>query len=246
MQRYKCKECNKTFNSLTGTPLAHLHKKGRWLNYSKCLKNGLSIRRSAKECGINITTSFRWRHRFLINTNSIKPEKLQGIVESETLLMKFSTKGSHKSDNTVQHKKHVSVIFTRDRSSNTTDHIFMNLNVNNIMNAVGNVISKDSLFCSDNKPIYNKYIDKARIRHGWLDLCKGLTVKNDIIHINNVLRYKFNFLSWMKRFRGVATKYLTNYLGWHRGIDEFSYELNSKTILMRAKQADKYNTNHYR
>ena len=26
MKRYKCKACDRTFNALTGTPLAHLHK----------------------------------------------------------------------------------------------------------------------------------------------------------------------------------------------------------------------------
>ena len=32
MKRYKCKSCDRTFNALTGTPLAHLHKRELWLD----------------------------------------------------------------------------------------------------------------------------------------------------------------------------------------------------------------------
>ena len=31
LQRYKCRACAKAFNTLTGTPLARLRHKGKWL-----------------------------------------------------------------------------------------------------------------------------------------------------------------------------------------------------------------------
>ena len=31
LQRFKCRACAKTFNALTGTPLAHLPPRGKWL-----------------------------------------------------------------------------------------------------------------------------------------------------------------------------------------------------------------------
>ena len=37
MQRYRCKSCLKTFNAATGTPLARLRKKEKWLEYSKAM-----------------------------------------------------------------------------------------------------------------------------------------------------------------------------------------------------------------
>src|SRR5579875_1964657 len=37
LQRFRCNECGRTFNSLTGTPLAWLHFKFKWLEYSDCL-----------------------------------------------------------------------------------------------------------------------------------------------------------------------------------------------------------------
>ena len=31
LKRYMCKTCERTFNALTGTPLAHLQKREKWL-----------------------------------------------------------------------------------------------------------------------------------------------------------------------------------------------------------------------
>jgi len=39
------------------------------------------------------------------------------------------------------------------------------------------------------------------------------------LHINNVNAYDQRLKKWMGRFHGVATKNLSNYLGWHRWLD---------------------------
>ncbi len=96
LQRYRCKLCKKTFNSLTGTPLARLRKKEQWISYSQCLKEGLSVRKSAVKCDVHRNTAFRWRHRFLLNANMVKAEKLYGIVEAEETYFLKSEKGSKK------------------------------------------------------------------------------------------------------------------------------------------------------
>jgi transposase-like protein len=93
-QRYKCKRCGKTFNILTGTPLARLRKKGRWLDFSNCLAEGLSVRKSAKFAGVSKNTSFKWRHTFLTNSNKLKAEKLNGVVEVKETKFKYSEKGA--------------------------------------------------------------------------------------------------------------------------------------------------------
>ena len=37
LQRYRCRECCKTFSALTGTPLNRLHKRGKWLDQAHAL-----------------------------------------------------------------------------------------------------------------------------------------------------------------------------------------------------------------
>ncbi|WP_415846813.1 transposase [Vibrio neonatus] len=34
-QRYKCKSCERTFNSLAGTPLARMRRQDKWHQYSE-------------------------------------------------------------------------------------------------------------------------------------------------------------------------------------------------------------------
>ncbi len=104
LQRYRCKECKKTFNSLTGTPLAHLHKKEHWLLYSQSLRNGDTVRKAASFIKINKNTAFHWRHRFLQNAKKVKPISLNGIVEAEEKFCPKSYKGS-KSLNRLARKR---------------------------------------------------------------------------------------------------------------------------------------------
>lgn len=49
LQRYKCRACAVTFNALTGTPLARLRYRQRWLAQCKVLQDGLSVRKAAAE-----------------------------------------------------------------------------------------------------------------------------------------------------------------------------------------------------
>lgn len=53
IQRYRCKDCRKTFNSLTGSPLARLHHHEKWSDYLRCMQESLTLRESAKRTGIN-------------------------------------------------------------------------------------------------------------------------------------------------------------------------------------------------
>lgn len=38
LQRYRCNHCSRTFNALTGTQMARLRKKEKWLDYAQSIK----------------------------------------------------------------------------------------------------------------------------------------------------------------------------------------------------------------
>jgi transposase-like protein len=65
LARYRCRSCRKTYNALTGTPLAHLRMKGQWLEMAASLVQGETVGQSAGRCGVHKNTALRWRHRFL-------------------------------------------------------------------------------------------------------------------------------------------------------------------------------------
>ena len=92
LQRYRCKNCGRSFNSLTGTSMARLRKKDMWLEYSKALADNLSLGKAAEQCGIDRTTAFRWRHR-LLQTPSQSQDRCSGITEMDETCFRESFKG---------------------------------------------------------------------------------------------------------------------------------------------------------
>ncbi len=248
LQRYRCKSCKKTFNSLTGTPLARLKRKGHWLDYSECLSDSLTIRAAATKCGISIDTSFRWRHRFLMNAKKIKASTLCGIVEANEIDFSHSYKGQRNIDrpprkrgNTKKIKKtdkHVSFLISRDRNKFTFDKIIDKISTSELHIALDKLVDSDVLLCCDNKKIYKDFAKNRFIRHGFVNISKGEFIKKDVVHIQNIRSYCNRMKHWMERFHGVATSYLDSYTSWFRAFDEFGYQLSPIFILRRAKQGD--------
>src|SRR3954452_13401883 len=95
LRRYRCQACRKTFNALTGTSLARLRKKACWLRYGEALAAGMSLTKAAAHCGVHLTTSFRWRHRFLRAPTAAR-EALGGVVEADETFFRRSEKGSRR------------------------------------------------------------------------------------------------------------------------------------------------------
>ena len=56
------------------------------------------------------------------------------------------------------------------------------------------------------------------IEHHPINLSAGIRVQG-AWHIQNVNAFCSRLRTWMIRFKGVATKYLANYLGWFRVLD---------------------------
>ena len=94
MQRYRCTGCSRTFNAATKTPLAHLHSKKQFFQHGECLQKGMTIRQTAKEMGVAVSTAFRWRHRFLESVVGHQPKDVTGIFEADETYFRESQKGS--------------------------------------------------------------------------------------------------------------------------------------------------------
>jgi len=64
-------------------------------------------------------------------------------------------------------------------------------------------------------------------------LAPGISVADKAFHVQNVNAYHHRFKSWLDRFHGVATKYLPNYLGWCRVMDQ-NHNLTPEKLLHSA------------
>jgi transposase-like protein len=239
LQRYKCSKCGKTFNQLTGTPLARLRKKGRWFVYSDCLNNGLTLKMSSMFTEVAMSTAFRWRHRLLANTQDLQPTSMNGVVESAETYFRYSEKGSRKpSEQTVEVNKNASKVYVlsnRDRNQNQSNEILMNLKSDNVSSSIMGMIANDILYVSDDKKFYKTLASRFQLRQGVLRVNSGEVIKKQVVHLNNINDYFKRLHDWMKRFNGVATKYLVNYLGWFRELDEHNMKTPNETRLIRAK-----------
>ena len=230
LQRYRCNECHKTFNALTGTPLARLRYKEVWMDFAQDVIESKTIRASAKHCGVHKDTTFRWRHRMLNNPKNLSVEHLHGIVEFDETYFLESQKGSRHLDREPRKRggtasqrgissEQTAVLVARDRNKNTMDAILFKSNQDTLAEVMVPVVDKDVLLCSDKKTSYKAFAKKYHFTLKTINASAKEYVKEKIYHIQNVNAYDSRLKAWMKHFNGVATKYLESYLGWMRLLD---------------------------
>ena len=63
--RYKCKQCCRSFNELTNTPLHYTHFPYKFVEFFLCIIRGYSLHTSATHAGIHYITAFYWRHKVI-------------------------------------------------------------------------------------------------------------------------------------------------------------------------------------
>ena len=103
----------------------------------------------------------------------------------------------------------------RDRSGATTDAVLENLQAPEIHRVLKPAIAKDTVLVSDGADAYASFAAEAGIAHVGLATSRGERRRGDF-HIQNVNAYRSRLKTWMRRFNGVATKYLASYPGWQR------------------------------
>lgn len=244
LKRYRCKDCGKTFNALTGTPLAQLHRRDAWFAYAQALADGVSLRRAAKRCGIALDTSFRWRHRFLAAAKDVKAKVVKGIVEADETFIRKSVKGSKRLVGRAPRKRgekarpglssddYAPVLVVRDRHGATLDHVLPDLEAPTFVRMMKSVVAQDALLVSDGRAAYGQFADQAGLLHIALNASKGERMYGSY-HIQNVNAYISRLKDWLRRFKGVATHYLPTYLGWRRMIEREG-DLTPARIVMQA------------
>ena len=90
-----------------------------------------------------------------------------------------------------------------------------------------------TLVVSDGAHAYRAFADHFGIAHIALNLSAGQRTWG-IYHIQNVNNYDSRLKGWMRRFNGVATRYLDSYLGWHRTNDREGDTLSASRMLAAA------------
>lgn len=230
LQRFKCRACAKTFNTLTGTPLAHLHLRGKWVGQVEAMRDGLSLKQVEARLGIAHDTAFRWRHRFLATPKVVQAQVLGGVAEADETFFLRSCKGQrsglgrsprHRGGKATRRgtsKEQVAVLVARDRSGATADFVLDADDAVHVAAALKPILPTDVILCTDGSKAMAAAAQTLGVAHHAVNLAAGIRVDGPW-HIQNVNAYDSRLKGWMRHFKGVATKYLDSYLGWFRTID---------------------------
>lgn len=230
LQRYRCRECGKTFSALTGTPLCGLHKRSKWLGQAEALRDGLTLHKVADMLNIHVSTAHRWRHRFLALPMALQPRALTGIAEADETVFLLSFKGKRSGLDRKARKRggratkrglsheQVPVLVARDRAGATLDCVLKAMTMRTLSAALKPFLAKDVVLCTDGSPALAGAARQLGVEHHAINLSAGIRV-DGAWHVQNVNAYHSRLKGWVHRFRGVATCYLANYLGWFRALD---------------------------
>lgn len=232
-QRYRCAKCRRTFSDLTATPAAYSKKIELWPHYARCMGASWSIRRAAAQLHIHPSTSFRWRHALLNELRRLDSIALQGIVEIHYMRFLHSMKGARNLNRParrrgMQHdlrfclKSHcVTVTVARDRRANvftmlsgTPRATLLDLKTRLVPRFL-----KATTLVGESGVISPAAIAARSARIAYVRVWPGIgDGQQPRHHTNNVRTYIRQMRRWFLRFRGVATRYLENYLIWHREV----------------------------
>ena len=233
IQRFICKDCNKSFTVRTNTITEHSKKSFEtWSKFIECMMNSFTVRRSAEICGINKDTAFIWRHKVLDALQNMQNSvELNGVVEADETFFALSFKGNHKKSTTFTmprkaHKRgkdihtrglsheQVCVPCAVNRNGLSIAKItnLGRVGAKDIHHAFDNRIEPNSILCTDAIACYNDLVRTEKLELIQLKTGKS---KLGIYHIQHINSYHSMLKNFMIRFHGVATKYLNNYLIWH-------------------------------
>ena len=259
-QRFLCRTCGKTYNIMTGTPMARARKPEKWCAYLGFMTDHTTVRRIV-QAGIclNHVTVWRWRHRFLAATAHDNAALLCGVIEVDDIFFPRSFKGHRGWQKGVPPANRNARGCSGDagRSGRTNDRVPVLTALDSsggicqdlisVPACLGSVldgrIAAGSVLCSNGAPALRHLAAKARAEH-WPDV--GTMCGPDQDHRSRPMDQPPAFLGLDRvnehhdqlkalvngRCCGVATKYLRNYLGWHRCMCHSGFV--GTTLLTRA------------
>jgi len=235
--RFRCRGCKRTFNALTGTTAEGLHQREKWIPYLEGMATGETLTAAAARVGISLETSWRWRHRFAAGLIAEPGEPAQGVVEEDETFVRESEKGSWlrrlaKADPSApkpsrpSHKRGTraskpgisseqrAIVSIRERGSRKARNaVLTHLAANDMAVALAAEVAKDATLIADGSTIAARaaaLVDLAPI-----SVPGGRRGAIPDHHIQPVNSYHSQLKGWLRRFRGVATRWLPKYVGWH-------------------------------
>jgi transposase-like protein len=232
--RYRCRECGRTFNALTNTPFSYSKRLECWLPYLRLMRGQTTLRRAAARLGLHLSTSFRWRHRLLDSPGAFQIP-LSGHIEFAEALFAYSEKGNRRLNRPAyvrggyadkmewQTRRRVRVLLLRGRDGTAAGQVWVdNVPVTaHILETLTRLVAPPAVIVMAASRMSPFGAAVTRSGHELCSLHRNArpAAPTALLHMSNVVAFERRLRRWLLPFRGVATRYLKNYLAWHRFAD---------------------------
>ena len=159
----------------------------------------------------------------------VKPASLVGVAEMDETYFLESYKGRKvvgrpprkrggRAAKRGLSREQIPVLVARDRSGATTDYVLSDTRKAAVMALLKPLLPTDAVVCSDGAGSISQATKELGLEHHAVLTSSGRHAVG-AWHIQNVNAYHSRLKTWVRRFYGVATYYLENYLGWFRALD---------------------------
>lgn len=226
--RFKCNDCNKTFSEVTGSPLSYSKKDiSKWIMYIECMAKSMTLKEISTELKINIKTAFSWRHKILSAVEyKIMAKELSNYIQIDEIIMRRNLKGNKKTLVGKKSKKNspyfipaaetIRVLSCIDDSENS----FLkgvdspSIQRSHIDKILSSRIKPKSLICTVRNGAYISFAKQNKLKLNMYGSSKNKYKIGEIafLDITKARRQGRNFIKYVGKFRGVATKYINHYL----------------------------------
>jgi hypothetical protein len=166
--------------------------------------------------------------------------QLSGILEEDETFFRESHKGqrmleapARKRGGKSARKKHtgiqkdptapvkkIPVMVACDRDHHVVDAVLKHVSTEELTSHLSGSVQAGSTMCLDGHMSHDSLAEKINVTVKTLVTNAGQYIKQGIFHTQTVNAYHSELKRWVNGFfKGVATKYISRYLGWKRFID---------------------------
>lgn len=244
IQRYRCGGCARTFTGRTGSLAQHLHRPDLFLEVVKDMLDPRvpsSIRQLSRRLKRNKYTIWRWRMIILDALSGASSDTFAGIVEADETYQRESRKGSREWVRYLRDKGkypkpprrrwyeygkkgipmlrglsrwQLPILTVADRSGAQRFQRIPGRSKGEVYTALLPLVAKDAVLCSDGHDGYSALAESQGIEPFVIKAKPGQKMASPTHHIQNINNLHSRYKSFIKPFRGPASKYLEGYLDW--------------------------------
>ena len=192
-----------------------------WADYLFCMKGGLTLRQISKALGMNLSTAFSWRHKILSVAVTRTDTVLTETIEVNEFWLKENFKGCRRINPYFRDDENRYLILILSCSDSKGNILLRTaarkglrkLDYTEISDILSPVIKRCKTLVTTSNLFYIPFAKKKKLK-----LCMpysanyrrpGFSLKNAEIQARG-------FKGFLKRFRSVASKYLSHYMNWYR------------------------------